>query len=273
MTAAALRYAELLALREFLKSLTDDQSLRGCGRRIRRGDVGDANEILETTVYCDRAWPCPVCGYRAACDQTRQLANTLTAWKNQGGWVGLLTLTQGHSTDDELDTLWDRMEDGWAALVRGSGWRADRETFRVRGYIRITEVVHRLETGWNVHFHVLLLLDAPLDDQQQQELKDRVSKRFIRGVGASGGVATGEGQHLSLIRPPSESRLISYFAKGTTARWKPDGSRTPMAILSDLKETGEGLGLWKEFEAAVTRYRRRRYSPSHRIADLIPTGP
>ena len=235
--------------------------------------MGGVNEVLETTVFCDRAWLCPVCGYRAARDQTRQLANTLTRWKSQGGGVGLLTLTQSHSTDDELDILWDRMDFGWAALVRGSGWREDRKMFRVRGYVRITEVVHRPETGWNIHFHVALLLDAPLDDQQLYELKDRVSARFIRGIRAAGGGATDNGQHLSVIHPRSDSRLITYYAKGTTARWTPDGSRTPMAILADLNESGEGLGSWKEFAAAVMRAKRRRYSPSHGLGDLVPNGP
>ncbi|BCP12378.1 hypothetical protein MINTM020_44760 [Mycobacterium paraintracellulare] len=263
-------YAESLCLREFGRSLTDDQSLRGCGRKIRRGVVGAADEILETTVFCGQAWLCPVCGYQAACDQSRQLANIFTVWKSQGGSVGLLTLSQSHSTDDELDVLWDRADEGWAVMVRGSGWRADRDMFGLRGYIRVTEVVHSPESGWNVHFHVPLLLDAPLDDDQLNELKDRVSARFMRGVRAAGGAATGDGQHLSVIQPRSETRLITYYAKGTTARWTPDGSRTPMAILADLNETGEGLGLWKEFTAVVTGTKRRRYSPSHGIANLVP---
>lgn len=267
------RYAELRTLRDFGKSLTTDRSLAGCGRRISRGDVGDANEILETTVFCQRAWLCPVCGFQAACDQSRQLDNTCTAWNSQGGSVAVLTLTQSHSTDDELDVLWDRQEDGWDAVVRGSGWRADRQMFGLRGYVRVTEIVHHPQSGWNVHFHVLLLLDAPLDDQQLCELKDRAGARFMRKIRAAGGAATGDGQHLTVIQPRSEVRLITYFAKGTTARWKPDGSRTPMAILADLNETGEGLELWKEFTAAVTGMKRRRYSPSHGIANLVANRP
>src|SRR5262249_18998226 len=111
------------------------------------------------------------------------------------------------------------------------------------------------------------------DHQQLYELKDRVSARFIRGIRVAGGVAAGDGQHLSVMQPRSESRLITYYAKGTTARWTPDGSRNPMAILADLNETGEGLGLWKEFSAAVTGTKRRRYSPSQGIADLVPSRP
>jgi hypothetical protein len=272
-TLGALRYAELLTLRDFGKSLTTDRSLAGCGRRFRRGDVGDANEILETTVFCQRAWLCPVCAFWAARDQSRQLDDMSAAWNSQGGSVALLTLTQSHSAADELHALWDRQEGGWDAVVRGSGWRADRQMFGLRGYIRVTEIVHHPRSGWNVHFHVLLLLDEPLDDHQLCELKDRTSARFIRKIKAAGGAATGDGQDLTVLRPRPEARLITYFAKGTTARWKPDGSRTPMAILADLNETGEGLDLWKEFTAAVTRTKRRRYSPSHGIANLVANRP
>jgi hypothetical protein len=187
--------------------------------------------------------------------------------------VALLTLTQSHSTHDELDILWDRLGSGWAAVVRGSGWRADREMFGLRGYVRVTEVVHHPVSGWNVHFHVLLLLDEALDGQQFYELKARVTARFIRGIRAGGGAAGGDGQHLDAIQPRSETRLATYYAKGTTARWKSDGSRTPMAILADLNETGDGLGLWKEFTAAVTGTKRRQCSPSHGIANLVPNGP
>ena len=151
------------------------------------------------------------------------------------------------------------------------------------GYARVTEVVHHPESGWNVHFHVPLLLDDELDDQQLYELQDRVTARFTRGIGDAGGQASCGGQHLGPIQPGSERRLARYYAKGTTVyrsetgrgggrRPGSDGgadlvgSRTPMAILADLKETGEGLGLWKEFSAAVTGIKRRRYSPSQGIA-------
>jgi Replication protein len=268
----SLWYRELLALREFGKSLTDDRYRRGCGRRIRRGNVGDADEILETTFHCDHTWLCPVCGYRTARDQSRELAETLMAWTSQGGSVALLTLTQTHCTEDECDDLWNRLGRGWGALVRGSGWRADQETFGLRGYIRITEVVHRPESGWNVHFHVPLLLDEAPDAQHSDELKDRLSARFIRGIRAAGGLASWDGQDLRLLQPGSERQIADYYAKGTKV-WRSENSRTPMAILADLKATGEGLGLWKEFSAAVTGTKRKRYIPSNDIANLVPNRP
>ena len=269
----SLRCKELRALREFGKTLTDDRRLKSCGSKIRQGGFGEAEEVLETTVSCGRAWLCPTCAYHAARHQFRRLADMLMAWTSGGGAVALLTLTQSHCIEDELGTLWDRLGGGWAAMVRGSGWRADQGSFRLRGYVRVTEVVHHPHSGWNVHFHVFLLLDQPLDHQQLHQLKDRLTARFSRGIKAAGGQASWDGQHLDPIQSGSERRLASYYAKGTNARWKPDGSRTPMAILADLKETGEGLALWKEFGVAVTVAKRKRYSPSQGIANLVPNRP
>jgi hypothetical protein len=265
-------YADLLALRDFGKSVTDDQYLRGCGRKIRRGGVGDADEVLQITVYCDRAWLCPVCGYHAARDQARKLAKMLMAWTFRGRSLAVLALTQAHSNEDELGILWGRLESGWAALVRGSGWRTDKELFGLRGYIRITEVVHRLDNGWNVHFHVPVLLDEPLDAQALYDLKDRAAGRFMRGIRAAGGQASWSGQDVRSIRPGSESQLANYCSKGTKFG-QSEKSRTPMAILADLKETGDGVGLWKEFSVAVTGAKRKRYSPSRGIANLVRNRP
>ena len=98
---------------------------------------------------------------------------------------------------DSLAVLWERMDAGWAALVRGSGWIADKQTFGLRGYFRATEVVHNPLAGWNVHFHVILLLDVPLDLFHLYVLKDSTSNRFAHGVARKGGVCGGNSSRLA----------------------------------------------------------------------------
>src|SRR6478672_2276775 len=75
---------DLRELRRFAASITDDRALKGCGRKVPRGDVGYADEVLTFTRHCERAWLCPVCGYYAARDQSRELAKTLIAWTSKG---------------------------------------------------------------------------------------------------------------------------------------------------------------------------------------------
>lgn len=261
--------AGLIELRAFGQALSDDERLRGCGRKIRRGNVGAADEVLDTVISCGRAWLCPVCGYRDARAKSRNLVETFSRWASQGGSIGLLTLTQQHTADDGLGVLWGRLEAGWAALVRGSGWRTDREVFGVRGYIRITEVVHHPDNGWNVHLHVPMLFGRALDNEQLCELEDHLTARFARGIEAAGGWAWRDGQKLTLVQPGSERRTARYCAKGATSS-PHGGSRTPMMILADLKETGRGLKLWSEFSAEVSTVKRRRYSPSQNLGTVRP---
>jgi len=177
------------------------------------------------------------------------------------GRVGPTTVQNPH----RLVALWDRLEHGWAALVRGSGWTADKRAHGVRGYVRITEVVHSAATGWHVHFHVILLLDRELDQSGLNTLRASVTTRFARGVARSGGHATVLGQDLRPMAPGSEGPLAFYCFKGTTMYRDVDGSRAPMAILDDLESTGEGLALWDELTAAVSADRRMQVITSRRI--------
>jgi hypothetical protein len=187
--------------------------------------------------------------------------------------VGLLTLTQSHGPDDGLSPLWDRMEDGWAALKRGSGWTTDKQAHGVRGYVRITEVVHSPATSWHVHFHVILLLDRELDLLAMDRLKASLASRFARGVARCGDHASADCQDLRPMAAGTEGRLANYLFNGTTLRRSSDGSRTPPAILSELESNGEGLDLWDELTAAVSAKRRPQVRTSTDIDSVCLFGP
>jgi hypothetical protein len=172
--------------------------------------------------------------------------------------VAFLTLTQCHSSGDRLAAVWDRQEAGWTALVTGSGWTADKQAYGVRGYIRITEVVYSPATGWNVHFHVILLLDGELDPPRMEKLRKSLAKRFVRGVSRRGGQAASHLQDLQPMTPGTEERLANYAFKDTTIDRSKDGSLTTMAILDHLERTGEGLAQWDELTAVVLADKRKR---------------
>ena len=182
----------------------------------------------------------------------------------------MLTLTQSHSRGDGLKVLWDRMDAGWRALVRGSGWIADKETYGLRGYFRNTEVVHNPITGWHVHFHVILLLDVELHQLQLNGLRDSVGTRFANGLAGRGGYAAVHLQDLRPVTRGTEENLADYCLKGTTMQISPNGSRTPMAIVDHLESTGEGRELWEEFATVASARRRMQFVASARTDALWP---
>jgi Replication protein len=259
---------ELLELRRFGWSLSDDRQLRGCGRRIPRGDVGTSDEVRDLTVQCRRKWLCPTCGDRAARSQSMKYRRELIDWRASGGSNAFMTLTQWHSIDDELTELWDRLECGWDRLKQGAGWDRNREAYGLRGYNRVVEVVHHPASGWNVHLHVVLHLAHALTDDQQDDLMAALAARFIRGIKRSGGDANLASQDLRPVSAGTEWPLARYCFKGTRPRRAPDGSRTPMSILADLRSTGEGFALWEEFTAAVNSRRRTQVTRSQGMACL-----
>ena len=83
-------------LREFLSQLSDHREQKECGRKIRKGRVGSATEILTVTKSCRRKWLCPTCGYKASRKEAAQLKRRLLGWTARGHAVAFLTLTQGH---------------------------------------------------------------------------------------------------------------------------------------------------------------------------------
>ena len=90
-SVAARRREEL---RKFGSQLSDDQELSECGRRIRKGRVGSATEILKVTKSCRRKWLCPTCGYLASRKSAAQLRRRLLGWTAQGHAVAFLALGQ-----------------------------------------------------------------------------------------------------------------------------------------------------------------------------------
>ena len=131
--------------------------------------------------------------------------------------MALLTLTQSHCRTDGLAALWSRLDAGWAALVSGSGWTADKQTYGVRGYVRITEVVHSPVMGWHPHFHVILLLDRELDQPRLNGLRASIANRFAHGVARSGGHAAVDRQHLEPMTPGTDGPLCAAFASPRSA--------------------------------------------------------
>ena len=75
------------------------------------------------------------------------------------------------------------------------------------------------------------------------------------------------------MTPGTEGALANYFFNGTTMRPSDDGSRTPMAILSDLESTGEGFDLWDELTTTVTAKKRHQMRTSNHIDSVCPSGP
>jgi hypothetical protein len=268
-TSPTVTRTHLAELRRFAGDISGHNEQQGCGRTIRRGKPGSANEILTVDTTCKRHMLCPTCGYAASCRAQEALAQKMGRWTAEGGSLALLTLTARHTYDDRLDELWAQIEAGWGSLTQGSQWCRVKRQFGIAGYLRVTEVVHSRASGWNPHFHTVIFLTNELNEQSLQSFRDELADRFGRGVVRSGGDAHRAGQDLAAIAAKDLPHVAAYCHKGLRIGRK-GSSRTPMAILNDLMIGGEGAELWEEFESAV-KPGRRRIAGSHRLDDISPT--
>jgi hypothetical protein len=267
-TSPIVTRAHLAELRRFAGAISGHEEQRGCGRGIRRGRPGAANEILNVVATCKRHMLCPTCGYAASCRAQEALARKMGRWTAEGGSLALLTLTARHTYGDRLDTLWAQIEAGWRSLTQGSQWCRVKRRFGIAGYFRVTEVVHSSSSGWNPHFHAVIFLTNQLNEISLQRLRDEAADRFARGVERSGGKAERPGQDLRSIAAMDSRDVAAYCHKGLRIGRSGD-SRTPMAILDDLRTGGEGADRWEEFKDAAGPGRRHTVV-SHRLDELSP---
>lgn len=270
-TSPTVTRTHLAELRRFAGAISGHEEQRGCGREIRRGRPGAANEILNVVATCKRHMLCPTCGYAASCRAQEALARRMSRWIAEGGSLALLTLTARHTHDDRLNELWAQIEAGWRSLTQGSQWCRIKRRFGIAGYNRITEVVYSSSSGWNPHFHVVVFLTGRLNDVAQQHLRNEVADRFARGVARFGGNVEPTGQDLRCISSSDLRHVAAYCHKGLRIGRSVE-SRTPMAVLDDLRNGGEGADLWEEFKDAA-RSGRRHTVVSHRLDARKPPAP
>lgn len=206
---------------------------------------------------CRRKWLCPTCGYTASFDSAKAAIERI-----RNSPVALLTLTAQHNRRDPLEELWDQIDGGWNSTKIGSRWRTAQKKHGVLGYTRVTEVVHHPDSGWNPHFHALILLDKPLGEVEILTLKESIAGRFAQGVAVAGGSASLSAQDLRMIAPEHVAQTTYYCFKGTRVIRSAQFARTPMQILADLSDadadTGQDQDLWDEFATVVTKKIRRQ---------------
>lgn len=267
-----LQRARNQALSAFAAHLSGDPNQQSCGQPISKGPRGSSREVLTAIRRCKRKWHCLTCACIAARKEADDLGDKIRRWSSLGGDIAFLTLTQGHQLGDPLDQLWLRLQSGWNAIVLGKQWDRSRTAFGLRGYVRITEIVHSPHRGWNVHYHVVLFGENQVwADMRLELMRKAIAERFRKGVRDEGGTAEPIGQSLVSYEEGSHQQLAEYCFKGLKI-WRSNttGARSPMAILDDLEAAGEGGDLWREFaKVAVGRHQK---SESRGLAHITPSS-
>lgn len=281
--AARWRGLQVLWRRSTLKRV------RICRRRRSAGAEVEVVVNAGTAHYrgvqtCGSVWVCPMCSARILATRATEVESALV--RHLAGWVrpnGLraargsarfVTLTVPHDAGDDLAALWDTISDGFARVLGGRGWMADRERYAVKGTIRATEVTHGAN-GWHPHLHVLVLSHAVLTEDEWQALVRSMGARWRSAVVAAGwrrplGTIGVHNSAVSLraakdlaryvCKVEDEAKVTRSLGNEMTRHDLKVGRRKgrgPFSILADAIATGDvdDLELWQEWER-VSKGRR-----------------
>lgn len=136
---------------------------------LKRDSQGHATSFYRGVCLCGSVWTCPVCAAKISEARRRELESAVNFWKDQGGHLGLLTLTFPHIASDQLGVLLPRFT---KALQKFIMWRSGREWANNIGLVhrvRATEFT-RGPNGWHPHVHILLFLSKPLEGGNSEKL-------------------------------------------------------------------------------------------------------
>lgn len=116
-------------------------------------------------MMCGSVWNCPVCNRQISSHRRDELTQALSASKDLGWNVYLVTLTVPHGMGDDLKSI-NKMQ-SLAINKLSQGRNAISQQLKTYGYslhgfVRAKEVTFG-SNGFHPHFHLLVFTDAPID--------------------------------------------------------------------------------------------------------------
>ena len=130
---------------------------------------------------CGSVFACPVCSAKVLGRRSVEVQEAIQRWlsMDEAHAVRMWTLTAQHSKCDSLEALWLGMNAAMGRLSADNTFLKARRAIGWRFQIKATEA--RLGgNGWHPHFHVLVLLDRQVSDEELQDFAALVRRGGIR---------------------------------------------------------------------------------------------
>lgn len=214
-------------------------------------------------ITCGSVWICAVCASRITEQRADELQTAVTKWHTDGGFVGMLTFTLRHSSEDNLVTVLDALRNSYRYFKMGRSWSEFQKMFCWQGSVTALEVTHG-ESGWHPHLHALVFFD-PMGAHDWREFQGMAKTRWLSALERSGRDATWEN---GLDIRDSDQQVYDYIAKfgrePIESGWTLEreiakaavkkarhGGRTPQQLVLDYGDGDAAAGrLFQEYAAA-----------------------
>ncbi len=205
---------------------------------------------LET---CANVWCCPLCAAKISERRRVDLIAGVNQWRQEGHSVALMSLTFPHGAGDSLTVILDAFLKAYRRLTGHRSYRELQTRYGIQGAIRALEVTHG-RNGWHPHAHILLFLDAEVD---QAQLVADVYPLWVKACALAGlpapslqhGVDVSNGDYAA--RYASKWGLESEVTKGMQKRGE-GGNRSPWDLLrsSLADDDAQARALFAEYALA-----------------------
>lgn len=265
LEAVAVRRAVKYALQNEAVKLLPNERVRFCLRHrvdATKGIEIKYNEKREKAHYsnvqrCGSVWVCPICSAQISEGRRQELKQGMEYWQGQGGYkdsggaVYLLTLTNPHHHGDNLAQLLEGQKKALCSFWRD---RKPREMFKALGkvgHITATEVTHGVN-GWHPHYHILIFFDKPINSKVLRDFLGLVWQHSCKKAGLKvpsleHGCDLRDGKYAD--KYVSKWGLADEVTKGHIKKGR-EGSATPWDLLRQSEAGCEKSGhLFQVFAA------------------------
>jgi hypothetical protein len=259
-----------------LSHLPEASRIVQCGRTVNnaRGVVikraADGGRVYVSGVVTGGSpWSCLACSYKIRSKRARMIALAIACHIAFGGGVLFGTFTFSHDRGERLRDVWDVLSDGWKFMTSGRQWVDFKALHGLMGSIKTVEVTHGVN-GWHPHIHVLLFVDAPMNDFDREDqyrafrgfMRDRWIDYFDEYQGRQ--VSQEFGTRFDPVKADESDQLGTYCTKAgyelamaDAKIGRAEGHRHPFAIAHDAARWGDKADVMLLREWIVGSKRKR----------------
>lgn len=195
------------------------------------------------TMLCGSIWACPTCSAIIRRERAHEVAlaidrhaeklhrEAVDQWESEHkgqdlpptlmtadgfGYYLFGTFTLRHDRTMPLSMTLDAILKGWTKMINGKPWKKAVERWKIRGFVRATEITYG-RNGWHPHLHFVMFLDDDLDKSQQNEMKKWMFERWqTMVVRVAEGYKAKDGNPYN-VAPNEEHGIDLKFKEGKAA--------------------------------------------------------
>lgn len=275
-----LRYALLNGLAK----ITETEAVKVCKTRGRmpggvvalKWAARETDHGVETKggfgglASCSKVHLCPVCNGRILGGRAMEIAYAVEEAVSRGWSMVFSTWTLQHTSADSLAMLIAALSYMYARVGWDKKVRSLREQMGHSGNIRTFEVTWSWANGWHPHFHILMVFQREVSEEEVAELHAAEFQAYLAAASSPKmqelgfvGTPSIKAQRSDLVTDPGRD-VARYLAKSIglemtyTASKKRTGSMNQWQILGkaidpEYRRRGRMAELWLEYEKATYR--------------------